>query len=396
MIEWFKLQHKELGEISLRYRWCVILFMSMTLILPLVLSDTSFVQAQVSAKPTARGAHSITYDPCNNVTVIFGGFSLVGGWHYLGDTWTYSYTENSWIELELTPSPSARSNHAMVYCNETNEIILYGGQGPVNPTDTWSFSCDSQTWSQVATAIDPGVHHSLSMAYDSRENAVILFGGFGEDGHERDDTWKFNCETREWSELLPAELPLARYGHVMVYDEAINQVVMTSGNTEFQGHQDDTWTFDTSTNNWTELSPSGHPDPLKWPSMTYDSVDRKCVLFGGQIGDNAVDHTWIYDGQSNTWQQRFPTIAPGDRINTGLAFDSANNITILFGGIVIDGAQFDDTWVYSYEDNTWTEMEDQTGTVTSTGSGLELITLVLVASVITVAAVIVLIVKKKK
>lgn len=322
------------------------------------LSSSEYVPAQTSIRPEARGAHSMTFDPYNGVAVIFGGFALSGGWNHLGDTWIYSYTENSWTSLTLSPSPSTRSNHVMVYCNETNEIILYGGQGPaINPTDTWSFACETQTWSQVVTATNPGVHHSLAMAYDSQENVVILFGGFGDDGLERDDTWKFDCETREWTELHPSTAPLARYGHVMVYDESAHLIVLTSGNTATQGHQCDTWVYNTTANTWTELTPIGIPDRLKWPSMTYDSVNQKCILFGGQIGDYAVNRTWIYDAQLNTWQRRYPDIAPGDRINTGLAFDPVNEVTILFGGVVIDGAQYDDTWTYSYESNVWTNMQ---------------------------------------
>jgi hypothetical protein len=305
----------------------------------------------VTVAPEARGAHSMVFDPYNNVAVIFGGRTLGSG--PLSDTLIYSYSSNSWAKLACPTHPSARSNHAMVYCNQTNEIIMYGGFGV---TDTWSFDCVTQTWSEVVTATNPGVHHSLALAYDPQENAVILFGGFGSDGYETDDTWKFDCATREWSDLAPSTTPLARYGHVMVYDECINLIVMTAGNTATQGHQDDTWTFNVTSNTWTELTPSGNPDRLKWPSMTYDSVSQKCILFGGQIGDFAVDRTWIYDGQLNTWTRSYPDDAPSPRINTGLAFDPDSNVTIMFGGWIIDGGQYGDTWVYSFESNTWTNV----------------------------------------
>lgn len=328
-----------------------------------MVSGADYIRAEITSKPEARGAHSIAFDPYNGVTVIFGGYANILGWTYLGDMWTYSYTENSWFKLQLSPSPSARSNHAMVYCNKTNEIILYGGQGPgsQNPTDTWSFSCETQTWSQVVTATSPGVHHSLALAYDSRANAVILFGGFGEDGMEQDDTWKFDCSTREWTEVTTTSAPLARYGHVMVYDESIGKVVMTAGNTMSQGHQHDTWVFDTAAGNWTQLTPIGTPDRLKWPSMVYDPLNQKCILFGGQIGDYGVNRTWIYDGLTNTWTRFYPVVAPYSRINTGLAFDSINNLVILFGGATAEIETFDDTWTYSYADNLWTEMGVDSG-----------------------------------
>jgi hypothetical protein len=247
----------------------------------------------------------------------------------------------------------------------------------------------TQTWSQVVTATNPGVHHSLAIAYDSQETVVILFGGFGDDGLERDDTWKFDCSTREWTELYPSMAPLARYGHVMVYDESINQIVLTSGNTATQGHQHDTWTYNTSANTWTELTPTGTPDRLKWPSMIYDSINQKCILFGGQIGDYAVNRTWIYDARLNTWQRRYPDIAPGYRINTGLAFDSLNGVTIMFGGVVIDGAQYDDTWTYSYESNVWANMEIEP-------MGIDPLILIFVSLIFAVAVVVALIVRRRR
>ncbi|MHA2164001.1 MAG: hypothetical protein ACXABF_16420, partial [Candidatus Thorarchaeota archaeon] len=63
------------------------------------------------------------------------------------------------------PYPPARSNLGMVYCNETNEIIVYGGGQAI---DTWSFDCETQTWSEIVTVTNPGIHYSHAMAYDDQ------------------------------------------------------------------------------------------------------------------------------------------------------------------------------------------------------------------------------------
>ncbi|MFW9968079.1 MAG: Kelch repeat-containing protein [Candidatus Thorarchaeota archaeon] len=332
-----------------------IITLSLLTSLSLSWSPSHIVPAQDTNSPGPRGAHAMVYDPHNEQVVMFGGATYVGGFRYLSDTWVYSYNTNRWTQLILNPSPSARSNHVMVYSNITNEIILFGGQ---QGSGTWSFDCESQTWSQIATITDPGEHHSLGMAYDPKMNAVILFGGFNSDGVETDDTWKFNVETREWSDLAPSTTPLARYGHVMVYDESIQQIIMTCGNTAYQGHQDDTWAYNSSSNTWTELATNGNPDRLKWPSLTYDILNKKAILFGGQVGDNPVSGTWIFDGSLNSWQKRYPDSPPDPRVNTGLAFDSSNNITVLFGGADFEFNTYSDTWAYSFESNSWTVMSD--------------------------------------
>ncbi|MHA2116615.1 MAG: Kelch repeat-containing protein [Candidatus Thorarchaeota archaeon] len=385
----------------MKYRALIVTLIAIALTTQVVSKTSSgCLLPMLTLYPEARGAHSMAFDPYNDEAVIFGGTSFDGGIHSLGDTLTYSFLDNQWAEHMCPTSPPARSNHAMVYCDQTNEIFMYGGFGM---TDTWVFSSESQTWSEVVTAINPGIHHSLALAYDPVENVVILFGGFDSDGFETDDTWMFDLETREWSDLAPATTPLARYGHVMVYDESINLIVMTSGNTASQGHQQDTWTFNVTSNTWIELNPTGDPDRLKWPSMTYDSINQKCILFGGQIGDYAVDRTWVYDGQSNTWQRRYPDDAPSDRINTGLAFDPLNNVTILFGGWNLEGGGgvYYDTWTYSYEDNVWTNVTISSGSSTTTTdtsptptvpNGLDQTLFYLIPSAMVIAAVVVMVV----
>jgi hypothetical protein len=153
----------------------------------------------------------------------------------------------------------------------------------------------------------------------------------------------------------------------MVYDESVNRVVLTCGNTASQGHQQDTWWYDVSTNAWEQQTTTGVPDRLKWPAMTYDSMNQICILFGGQIGDDKVNHTWHYNAQQNTWLRRYPDDAPSDRIAAGFAFDSRNSISILFGG----GGQNDnpngETWSYALVANTWTDMSS-TSTTTTDGT----------------------------
>ncbi len=348
--------------------------------------------AQAGASPGLRSAMGMAYDPYNNVTVLYGGTSIGGGMNAVQDTWFYDYETNAWTQ-HTGISPPARTNTAMVYCSETNEIILYGGDGV---TDTWSFDCETQTWSEVITSVDPGVHHSLALAYDPHENVVILFGGFDDEGWTTDETWSFDCDSREWTELFPSVKPLSRYGHVMTYDTNISKIILTCGNTRDQGHMDDTWTYEVATNTWTELDPIGDPTNLKWPSMVYDSINQKSILFGGQIGDSAVDETQIYDAHTNRWTNPHPDESPPPRINSGLAFDSEHGLVVLYGGLLIDEeedlwVQMEDLWVYSYTENLWTDMSDSTpsGTDTEDTLPIEMILALIAIPAILVGAVVI-------
>ena len=65
------------------------------------------------------------------------------------------------------------------------------------------------------------------------------------------------------------------------------------------------------------------------------------VLFGGYDDDINLGDTWEYDGTS--WMQRSPVGNPPARRWHAISFDSAQGVTVLFGGYW----PFDDTWEYT-------------------------------------------------
>jgi hypothetical protein len=111
-----------------------------------------------------------------------------------------------WVHVQTDPAstPRARHNHAMVFDEEREVILMHGGrlQDGTVLSDTWQW--DGQTWTQLATngprvfqqsmAYDPsrgvtvlygqvdvpgpgrrGMH---AMAYDAKRRRVVLFGGY--------------------------------------------------------------------------------------------------------------------------------------------------------------------------------------------------------------------------
>ena len=96
----------------------------------------------------------------------------------------------------------------------------------------------------------------------------------------------------------------------------------------------DTWEWDGS--KWTQVNLLG-PGPRTFPAMTYDSVRRKVVLFGGNrvlFGNNPednryLDDTWEWDGKR--WTQ-INVLGPPARAEAVLVFDKARGRSVLFGG----------------------------------------------------------------
>ena len=75
----------------------------------ILMYDHSFTTSRGVGGPGVRSAHVMVYDTENEISVLFGGFTLEGGIHSLSDTWTYDYSTNTWTELSLIDSPPARA-----------------------------------------------------------------------------------------------------------------------------------------------------------------------------------------------------------------------------------------------------------------------------------------------
>jgi len=69
--------------------------------------------------------------------------------------------------------------------------------------------------------------------------------------------------------------------------------------------------------------------------FTYDNKIQRvsAVLFGGMDeGNQGFADTWIWDG--NDWSQ-VQDVDPSARVNPGLAYDSARDRVVLFGGSTV-------------------------------------------------------------
>src|SRR5262249_51475072 len=87
--------------------------------------------------------------------------------------------------------------------------------------------------------------------------------------------------------------------------------------------------------------------------MAFDSARNVTVLFGGYGAGGAVlGDTWEWNGSS--WTQRQGN-APPARFNHGLAYDSARHVCVLVGGVNSGSnpVPFQDTW--EWNGSAWTQ-----------------------------------------
>ena len=159
----------------------------------------------------------------------------------------------------------------------------------------------------------------------------------------------------DWTQKSPAGgvKPSVRDSHAMAYI-GDNKVLLFGG---YDGsNKGDTWVYNLSTNTWTDQNPQGDkPSARYYPAMAYIGGD-KVLSFGGRSGSSQYNDTWVYDFSANTWTDQNPQgDKPSARNSHAMAYIGDDKV-LLFGGY----PNVNDTWVYDLSENTWTQDENTT------------------------------------
>jgi hypothetical protein len=158
-------------------------------------------------------------------------------------------------------------------------------------------------------------------------------------------TWTYSLADNLWTNRSGAGAPSSRSGEDIIYDETAHIYVMFGGISN-SGPLADTWVLDPGTFIWTKRTPAASPAARTFHAMCYDSSNGVVMLFGG-LGptiDNFLGDTWSYNATSNLWTNLFPAVAPTAGYYVRLYYDSSVNATVLFGGS--DNSAKGDTWLY--------------------------------------------------
>jgi hypothetical protein len=222
------------------------------------------------------------------------------------------------------------------------------------------------TWTELEPngALPPARYYH-SMVYDSARGQVVLFGGFVSDvyGNEYmlNDTWSYDSVANTWTEQHPGgAIPSARVNFDLVYDSASGRVILFGGR-DASACLNDTWSYDPAANTWTELHPTGQlPLARQGHAMVYDPVTERVILFGGlDDSDRTIlNDTWSYDPAANTWTELQPVGAvPFARFEHDMVYDPTSQTAILFGGTAGGMTGLNDTWAYHPESGEWTKLQ---------------------------------------
>lgn len=267
--------------------------------------------------------------------------------------------QSVWTDLNIVPPPalSTRLWTAAAYDSGRSRLVLFGGWDNTPLEDTWEWNGTTMTWEQKSIA-GPGARYTHKMAYDGARAVTVLYGDIN---GLHPDTWEWNGTT--WTLIPGADTIGGREACALAYHAKGGRTILYGGfhpnhptdppNTTYG----DTWAWDGMT--WIELPISG-PGPRRGGAMAYDSAREVIVLFGGfspGLGtQNGSTETWEleYDDVSSTWTWVNKTPSgpnPPTRYHFAMAYDSECDHTVLFGGFSTDNINhLDDTWEWKWDE----------------------------------------------
>lgn len=253
------------------------------------------------------------------------------------------------------------SRNAMCTCFASDDVVCGGG-----------YCCSSAQQCLPGVAGDP-VRCSAApprlrpaFAYDANRKTSLVFGGVESDGAPP-LVPAYELGPVTWSQVRGAGAvnpPAARFGASLVYDELNKRLLLFGGQVNDAVYFNDLWAWDGST--WSRVAAKGTPPtPRALTAMAFDSARNIVVLFGGDnkpaanMGSYAVNDTWELNVTSDTWTQRNDgTVGMNSRavIGHAMAYDAKNKRTVLFGGNFAGVGPFvysQETWIWN--GTAWTQ-----------------------------------------
>lgn len=305
---------------------------------------------------------SATYDAASRRTYLLGGRS---GYYVHGSYYPFDSGElfgatlgdfSRWQVVVRNDAPLGRHGHSVILDPLASRLLLWGGNASMEgDSSLWELALDGTSpWSRLqATGPSPAPRYFHTAVYDSRRHRMIVFGGMGLFG-SLGDLWALSLAgapawTRIEAEGAP---PLARSGHVAVYDSLGDRMLLFGGEIG-TAVVDDTWELSFSDPpRWSARATPIRPPARAMAAAAFDGLRRRMIVLGGRGGSNTpLSDLWAFDmaGAAGWAPAATAGPAPGARWGAAAAFDEGQDLLLLIGGTrTTDPQTFDsNTWLMS-------------------------------------------------
>ena len=215
--------------------------------------------------------------------------------------------------------------------------------------------------SSRAMGVSPTARGYHQMTYDSESGLVILYGGqtgyWLDPAQQSHETWSLDPDTNMWTQMSPVVSPGGSSGGDMTYDSKADRSILSILSDDFSTLE--TWAYDVNSDTWTRLADG--PKIMVGQRIVYDSESDRIIMFGGFDFSNSklVDETWVYDYNTNTWTNMDPRFHPSSRNYIGMVYDSKADLVVMSGDWQRNytAATDESVWTYDFNTNTWQEFK---------------------------------------
>lgn len=167
--------------------------------------SNTWTELHPSPSPPPHHFPVLVYVPTISRVILFGGYQQ-GFTSLFNDTWAYDYQHNRWTNLNPATPPAPRVYHYIAFEPTTNRIVMFGGtlrpsenpdEVPIN--ETWVYSVTTNSWIQVFPehAPSPRAWHVMSRT----NGPVILFGGGASRFAYTNDTFLYSSRSNKWKSV---------------------------------------------------------------------------------------------------------------------------------------------------------------------------------------------------
>ncbi len=304
---------------------------------------TDWKNLNPAGPPVAREGPGAAFSSYNSRTVLFGGYNGMF-LSELDDTWEFDYATNAWTQYSPNPHPIGRAYARMSYDPVQEVAVLFAGVNGTSPDvylrDTWEYDVASRSWSETNPA--GPLMLSSAMTYDSVAKVHIMVGrNYTTTAFQ---TWAYDASANTWI-LLTTGGPISRTGHNIAYDEQLKKTVLFGGfdpSVPPGTLLSDTWEYDSATNSWSQIGGTG-PGARQSHSMTYRPATTSVYLFGGGGSSGMLQDTWRYTS-AHIWESVGVSHYPPARQQMAFTYDTNSDVAILFGGRDAGSNPLGDTW----------------------------------------------------
>ena len=267
-----------------------------------------------------------------------------------------------WSQITASSgTPNANASHAGTIHGDY--FYVFAG-GNVNNL-MYKFHLTTRVWSQVSYSTSGTIPSELygNLMFSYGNYVYSVFGSRHVSGYPSTNTvLRYDTTNNTLYEVSTSgsTVPTRQAGAIALYNDNGTDYLYYFGG-RGSSYYNDMYRLNLSNHSWSSVTTTGGPpDTRYYISHTYTST--KLYIYGGDrsSGDHAND-TWEFDLTNNTWTQLQDGTGTAPQGSYGAAMVYNNNKLYIFGGSkTTSGDITDETWKFNLSDNTWTQLSFST------------------------------------